>query len=175
MQRLIMSTRRRSRPVRRPRAGTADVLGELKPIERVGKKWRSHYEHLMELREHLMREQAYLNKDALDEQPRFSTHMADAATDHYDRDFALGLLSSEQDALYEIDEAIRRMRDDTYGICELTGKKIEPERLDAIPWTRFTAAAERKLEQDGELRGVHLGPRESVTPSRKESKAEEAS
>lgn len=129
----------------------------------------------MELRDDLARQQELLNKDALEERPTFSSHMADAATDHYDRDFALGLLSSEQDALYEIDQAIQRIRDQTYGICELTGKKIEPARLEAIPWTRFTAEAERQLEREGQLRGAHLGSRETVAPSNRPSKAEEAS
>src|SRR5437667_415062 len=81
--------------------------------------------------------------------PPFSTHMADAATDTYDRDFALSMLSCEQDSLYEIDEALDRIRDGTYGVCELTGKKIEPQRLEAIPWTRFTAEAEKQLEKQG--------------------------
>lgn len=88
--------------------------------------------------------------------------MADAGTDTFDRDFALGMLSSEQDALYEIDEALNRIRDGTYGKCELTGKPIEPARLDAIPWTRFSAAAEKQLEREGALKRVRLGPRETV-------------
>jgi RNA polymerase-binding transcription factor DksA len=88
--------------------------------------------------------------------------MADAGTDEFDRDFALGMLSSEQDALYEIDEAINRIRDGTYGKCELTGKPIEAARLDAIPWTRFSAAAEKQLEREGLLRKTRLGPRETV-------------
>ena len=88
--------------------------------------------------------------------------MADAGTDTFDRDFALGMLSSEQDALYEIDEALNRIRDGTYGICELTGKPIESRRLEAIPWTRFNAAAEKQLEHEGVLKRARLGPRETV-------------
>jgi len=88
--------------------------------------------------------------------------MADAATDTFDRDFALGMLSSEQDALYEIDEALNRIRNGTYGKCELTGKPIEPARLEAIPWTRFSTAAETQLEREGALKKARLGPRETV-------------
>ena len=88
--------------------------------------------------------------------------MADAGTDEYDRDFALGMLSSQQDAVYEIEQALDRIRNGTYGICELTGKRIPAARLEAIPWTRFTAEAERKLEREGELRRARLGPRETV-------------
>jgi RNA polymerase-binding transcription factor DksA len=116
----------------------------------------------MELREHLLRRQGGLAQDAVDEQPSFSSHMADAGTDTFDRDFALGMLSSEQDALYEIDEALNRIRDGTYGKCELTGKPIEAARLEAIPWTRFSAAAEKQLEREGVVKRTHLGPRETV-------------
>jgi RNA polymerase-binding transcription factor DksA len=114
------------------------------------------------LREHLLRRQGGLAQEANDQQPAFSSHMADAGTDTFDRDFALGMLSSEQDALYEIDEALDRIREGTYGKCELTGKAIEPARLEAIPWTRFSAAAEKQLEREGALKKTRLGPRETV-------------
>lgn len=89
--------------------------------------------------------------------------MADAGTDSFDRDFALSRISAEQDAVYEIEEAINRILNGTYGICELTGKSIEPARLDAIPWTRFSLEAEEQLEKDGAVRRARLGPREPVT------------
>lgn len=88
--------------------------------------------------------------------------MADAGTDTYDRDFALGVLSLEQDAVYQIEQAMDRIRNGTYGVCELTGKKIEEERLSAIPWTRFSAAAERQLETEGKRKRARLGEREPV-------------
>src|SRR5215470_13556758 len=157
-----MATRTVRRPRRKTRAATADVLGQPPATERISSKWRAHYRRLTELREHLLRRQGGLAQDAVDEQPSFSTHMADAGTDTYDRDFALGMLSSEQDALYEIDEAINRIRDGTYGKCELTGKPIEAARLEAIPWARFSAAAEKSLEREGTVKKTRLGPRETV-------------
>ena len=87
----------------------------------------------------------------------YSLHMADSGTDNYDRDIALSLLSSDQDAVYEIEEALKRIERDTYGICELTGKAIPKARLEAIPWTRFTVAAQAQLERDGALRSRRLG------------------
>jgi RNA polymerase-binding transcription factor DksA len=127
----------------------------------------------MELREHILRRQGGLAQDANDQQPAFSTHMADAGTDTFDRDFALGMLSSEQDALYEIDEALNRIRDGTYGKCELTGKPIEAPRLEAIPWTRFSAAAEKQLEREGVVKKTRLGPRETVTKTEANSADDE--
>ena len=117
------------------------------------------FRRLVALREHLQRERGLLSEDARASGTQFSLHLADAGTDSYDRDMALGMLSSEQDALYEIEEALNRMRDGTYGICQLTGKRISSERLKAIPWTRFSAATERRLEQEGAVGHARLGRR----------------
>jgi RNA polymerase-binding transcription factor DksA len=119
----------------------------------------------MDLRQSLSRSQENLNREALEEQPGFSTHMADAGTDTFDRDFALGMLSTQQDAIYEIELALERIRNGTYGICELTGRRIEKERLDAIPWARFSVPAEMQLEQEGQVKRAGLGPRETVAKS----------
>lgn len=100
--------------------------------------------------------------------------MGDAGSDAYDRDLALGMLSSEQNMVFEIDQALNRMRTGTYGTCELTGKRISRERLEAIPWARFTAEAERSLERDGVIRLARLGPREAVAREEAQEEAEEA-
>lgn len=168
-----METRKQAGPPQKPRAATQDVVGADRSPERIRPKWRSHYNRLVELREHLLRHQADLSKDAIEEQPGFSTHMADAGTDTYDRDLALGMLSSQQDALYEIDEALNRIRNGSYAICELSGKPIEPSRLEAIPWTRFSLAAEKQLESQGGFKRARLGPRETVV--RTSTKAPEES
>jgi RNA polymerase-binding transcription factor DksA len=67
--------------------------------------------------------------------------------DAYDRDFALSLLSQEQDALYEIDEALKRVEVGTYGKCEMSGKPIPHARLEAIPFARFTVECQSQLEK----------------------------
>jgi DnaK suppressor protein len=149
------------------------VVGPAKPRERIAPKWRKHFERLSELREYLGRECVNLARDAHEENVSTNTHTADDATDAYDRDLALGMLSAEQDALYEIDEALRRVRDGTYGICEMTRKPIESRRLDAIPWTRFSAAAEKELEARGQFRRARLGSRETVSGNEKAKAPEE--
>ena len=152
------------RPARIRKAATADVLAGSNQQVKIPNKWSHHYERLLELREDLMRERHLLKKNASEESPQFSLHIADAGTDSYDRDLALGMLSNEQDALYEIEQALDRIRSGTYGICELTKRPISAERLDAIPWTRFSVAAEKQLEKEGhgETRKARLGDRESV-------------
>lgn len=159
----FMKKRKQARIHRKPKAAaTKDVVGKVPHSERINPKWQRHYRHLVELRDRLLHTQGDLAKDAIEEQPSYSIHMADAGTDNYDRDFALGMLSSEQDAVYEIDEALDRIRNGAYGICELTGKRIEPKRLAAIPWTRFSAAAEKQFERQGKLKHARLGPRDTV-------------
>jgi RNA polymerase-binding transcription factor DksA len=98
-----------------------------------------------------------LAKESAEEMAGYSLHMADSGTDNFDRDFALSLLSSDQDAIYEIEEALKRIEKDTYGVCELTAKAIPRARLDAIPWTRFTVEAQAQLEREGALRQKRLG------------------
>ena len=71
-------------------------------------------------------------------------------------------LSAEQDALYEVEEAIRRMETDTYGICEETGRQIEAGRLRAVPWTRFSHDAEARLEKEGILQRTRFGKVASI-------------
>jgi len=167
-----MRPRHAKTPRRKPRAKTSDVLGAPPLKEQFKPKWRRHYERLMELREQLGRHQAELAQSANEEQPAFSSHMADAGTDTYDRDFALSVLTAEQDAVYEVEDALNRIRDGRYGICELTGRPIEAERLEAIPWTRFTAEAEKQLEREGAVFRARLGPRESVESGSRASEAE---
>jgi len=136
-------------PVRKDRRAN----GELK----VKPEWAKFYQHLMELRDQLLRQMSGLAKESAQELAGYSLHMADSGTDNFDRDFALSLLSSDQDAVYEIEEALKRIEKDTYGICELTGKPIPKARLEAIPWTRFTVQAQAQLEREGALRQRRLG------------------
>lgn len=77
----------------------------------------------------------------------FGMHQADAGSDAYDRDFALSLLGKEQDALYEINEALKRIETGTYGLCEGTGERIPEERLEAMPFARYSVTYQEKIER----------------------------
>lgn len=127
------------------------VPREVKP------EWEKYYRTLLDLRERLLHQMSGLAKESAEEMASYSLHMADSGTDNFDRDFALSLLSSDQDAIYEIEEALKRIEKNTYGVCELTGKAIPRARLDAIPWTRFTVEAQAQLEREGALRQRRLG------------------
>lgn len=137
------------RPIAKPSAGPD--LKKIKP------EWQKFYLNLLELREQLVKQMNGLAEESAQELAGYSLHMADSGTDNFDRDFALSLLSSDQDAVYEIEEALKRIERKTYGVCELTGKTIPKARLEAIPWTRFTVEAQAQLERDGALKSRRLG------------------
>ena len=165
-------------------ATSASILGQdqaafksVAPVK-IKPQWAKSHHHLLELRDRLMHQMSGLAKESAEEMSGYSLHMADSGTDNFDRDFALSLLSSDQDAIYEIEEALKRIEKNTYGICELTGKPIPAARLDAIPWTRFTVEAQSQLEREGALRQRRLGQLGTVdnsggTEAEEEEEAEE--
>ncbi len=151
-------------------ATSAAILG--RPLSKAGAtqvdtnkikaEWQFFYNNLLELREQLLAQMNGLAKESAQEMAGYSLHMADSGTDNFDRDFALSLLSADQDSVYEIEEALKRIEKKTFGVCELTGKTIPRARLEAIPWTRFTVEAQAQLERDGALRQRRLGQLGSV-------------
>jgi len=91
-----------------------------------------------------------LKKSRLDASGDLSSmpiHMADIGTDNYEQEFALGLMDSERKLLREIDDAMGRLEQGIYGICEGTSKPIPKARLEAQPWARYCVEHARKLEQ----------------------------
>jgi RNA polymerase-binding transcription factor DksA len=115
---------------------------------------------LLELRDHLIDGVNFLasdnlkrsNRDASGELSGYSLHMADAGTDNFDREFALSLVSNEQDALYEIEEALKRMEAGTYGLCEMCEKVIRKERLEAVPFARMCIQCQSVSERENHRR-----------------------
>ncbi len=75
-------------------------------------------------------------------------HMADIGSDTFEQEFALGLIESERRLLEEIDEALARIEQRTYGICEATQVMIPKARLDAKPWAKYCVEHARKLEAE---------------------------
>ena len=126
---------------------------------------RKQKEKLLQLRDAMVDSMAGVAQDTLrsraegSEASAFGMHQADAGSDAYDRDFALSLLSQEQDALYEIDQALKRIELGTYGKCEMSGKPIPRARLEAIPFARFTVQCQSQLEKQNKASRV----RQSVT------------
>jgi RNA polymerase-binding transcription factor DksA len=149
---------------------------------------RTQKEKLLQLRDAMVDSMAGVAKDNLrsraegSEASAFGMHQADAGSDAYDRDFALSLLSQEQDALYEIDQALKRIELGTYGTCEMSGKSISRARLEAIPFARFTVECQSQLEKQNKASRVRqsvtslfgLTDEESAESEEEEPKADES-
>jgi len=86
-------------------------------------------------------------QDASGDLSSMPIHMADLGTDNYEQEFALGLVDSERKLLKEVYDALSRIEQGKYGICEGTGKHIPKARLEAQPWARYCVDYARMLEQ----------------------------
>ncbi len=120
--------------------------------------WSWHYQRLQALRDRLLALRDIQIAEASEALEPHSMDMADSASDEFDHDMLLGILSHEQDALFELDASIRRILDGKYGVCEETGRSIPAARLRAVPWTRYIREVEERLEREGLVAGSHLGP-----------------
>ena len=111
-------------------------------------------QRLLDLRDELVDSMSGMTRDTIRNAPEGSEasgsgqHQGDAGSDAYDRDFALSVLAKEQDALYEIEEALVRIRKGFYGICELSNRKIPQARLEAIPFARLTVECQAQWEKE---------------------------
>jgi len=154
-----------SKPHHIKAASLSDILGfnpkrakapQPEEAKDIPEKYKRFYKLLVDLRNHLtagitLHSEETLKRSSKEDSGDLSSygqHMADAGTDTFDRDFALSLVSSEQEALSEIDAAIKRIHDNTYGICEITQKPISKDRLLAVPFTRYSAEAQKDIERN---------------------------
>lgn len=84
-------------------------------------------------------------------------HLAEQGSESYDQSLSLNLAAQDRRVIREIDEALKRIDDGTYGLCELTNQPISEERLDEIPWARYTIEAARQIEARGGNPATFLG------------------
>lgn len=145
-------------------ANNGNGVGEEQEVERpqvrlpMDAKTRAFFDRqkrrLLDLRDHFLDQMQSVAQDSLraraenNEASAVGQHQADAGSDAYEKDFALSLLSQEQDALYEIEEALKRIETGSYGVCEMSNKLIPHARLEAIPFARFTVECQQQLEKE---------------------------
>jgi RNA polymerase-binding transcription factor DksA len=117
-------------------------------------------DRLLQLKDTLLDSMSGVGRDSLrnraegGEASAFGMHTADAGSDAYDRDFALSLLSQQRDSLFEIDAALKKINDGNYGFCEISGKPIPHNRLEALPFARYTVECQAELEKTNRLTRV---------------------
>lgn len=108
---------------------------------------------LLEKRAELLGDIQHLEQEALRSDSGRSSHTAqhhdEAGSESYEQSLNLNLAASDRERINEIDAALQRIKDRTYGLCELTFEPIKKARLDEIPWTRYTIEAARELDRRG--------------------------
>jgi len=123
------------------------------------KELKAYQEKLFSLRDEIFSQMRDLSQDTLMKSQKdisgdisgYSIHMADVASDNYEREFNLGLVSNERRLLIEIDEALKRIEENKFGICLYCNKPIAKKRLNAIPYTRYCKKCQEKLEKEGRV------------------------
>lgn len=86
-------------------------------------------------------------RDATGDLSAYSLHMADMATDNYDREFSLGLADNEQKILNRINAALEKIEENNFGLCELCEKKISKVRLKVVPYAELCVPCQEKQEK----------------------------
>jgi RNA polymerase-binding protein DksA len=86
-------------------------------------------------------------KEASGDISGYAYHMADVATDTYDREFSMGIASNDRKVLYELDDAFKKVEEGTYGICEECDCLIAKSRLKAVPQARLCIKCQEKKEK----------------------------
>ncbi len=110
---------------------------------------------LLKIKERLTEDIKHISQDTLNKSQKeacgdisgYTLHMADMATDAYDREFSLGLASNDRDVLIQINDALKRMEEGKYGSCQQCSKPIAKTRLKALPFTSFCLKCQQAEEK----------------------------
>ena len=156
------------KPTRKPENGTpikhepvtiqAPVPTDGKPRKNQAGLSSKELEHFRELllakRRELVGDMSSMEREALrsasgSNLSNLPLHMADMGTDNYEQEFTLGLVEKDRGLLREINQALAKIQDGTYGLCEGTGKPISKARLEAQPWAKFSIEHARMMERTG--------------------------
>jgi DnaK suppressor protein len=109
-------------------------------------KFKKRLEEMRDQMTHLIRDTTEDVKSA-DETKGYSQHQADEGTDDFNRTITLEVTSKEFDILRQIERALEKIEDGTYGICDISGDEIPMARLEAIPYASMTVQSQDKFEK----------------------------
>jgi len=123
------------------------------------KELKEYKEKLINLKEEVMGKIREISEDTLMKSQKdisgdmsgYGLHIADVASDNYERDFSLGLVSDERKVLLEIEEALKRIEAKDYGICQVCAKAIAAIRLKSIPYVKYCKKCQEKMEKENKL------------------------
>jgi RNA polymerase-binding protein DksA len=97
---------------------------------------------------HIAKENLKSQRESSGDLSGYSFHMADMASDSYDRELSLNIAGGEQEIIYEIDDALKRMEEGKFGLCLSCDKKIPQKRLNAVPYAKYCIQCKSKEEKD---------------------------
>ena len=136
-----------------PRVEAAPAAPAAKSEERLSKADLRYFEdRLLKERRRIMGEMGHLESTILKVNPRDSAgetaiNVAEAGSDSLDREVSFDIASKEGRFLREITDALSRIYNGVYGICESSGKSIARARLEALPWARYTVQEQENIER----------------------------
>ena len=115
-----------------------------------------HKKKLLDLRENILKKVKNIQKEYLNKSPQnasgnlsgYSFHMADIASDNFEREVLLGLAENERSMLIEIDRALRRLKDKDFGKCSDCGKQISQRRLLALPYALMCITCQKEADKE---------------------------
>jgi RNA polymerase-binding protein DksA len=112
-------------------------------------------ERLQGIKEELDANRDESQSDSLEELSSYDQHQADVATETFDREKDLSILDNIEGELADIEHALQRLDDGSYGTCEACGKPIGDERLEAMPATRFCLEDQSAAEREQRAAAPH--------------------
>jgi RNA polymerase-binding protein DksA len=127
-----------------------------KPLRKLSKKDLADFRKIvLKRKEMLLDDLNHISEDTLKKSQKeasgdisgYTYHMADVATDNYDREFSLGLASNERKTLYELEDALKRIEEGNFGFCDQCKSPISKLRLKALPSARLCVKCQERLEK----------------------------
>ena len=143
------TTAKKTTAKKKPRTTTSGKAKEPGPYEYSKQFLKEMKEMLLKMREELLEDVTRSVKEESDHLRFDVGDFYDHASEDRQRELALTLSNRERDKLMLIEQALKRVEEGTYGICEVTGEKIGEERLRALPFTMLSVEAQEEIERGG--------------------------
>ena len=125
--------------------------GGRRVTKKMTKKEKNEFKRiLLEKKERIVHKLSTFINESKEVESNVSQDVVDKAESSYTKEFLLSLSDTERSHLLLIDEALRRLEKDSFGVCQLCGKEIGEKRIEALPWTPYCIICQEKAEQEAE-------------------------
>jgi DnaK suppressor protein len=115
----------------------------------MGKKEREDFRKtLLQKKETIVRKLSELTNESKEMETNVAQDVIDKAETSYTKEFLLSLSDADREQLLFIDEALKRLKRDEFGVCQLCHQEIGRKRLEAVPWTPYCINCQEKAEEE---------------------------